>query len=429
MPIIVPYVAPPSPPVVPATITAPAVRTVFLDGPLAVTVPTLEGASTSLGRSARTDAAGAGTATLTFDDTARILDPDNADSPLYGHLTPGGTTTVQLQAWDGSAWAALFTGLIQQIDTSYPGGDLAEASVQLVDAMRDLTLHIPASGVSYPMQQSGARIAQMVGAPSRSAWGWINRAPSGMFAIDPGQKMLKPITTDGTTSTAQYITDAASAEKGVVFFDQAGILTYQDQLHRYRSSTPRWVFGDDHTSEIWVEQSLSYSLPNDRILADVAYNTGDGITSGYGPGGVFFWPTDSDAQTTAQVSSTDTMLADQMQGLSRARWEYEHYSVNRRDAPNVAINAFGEWPSTSGNSRFGCALNAKLGDYVQLNRRPSVGAMISKYYWIDQISHSLSGGFSPSWVTTFTLAAADEIPTIWKLGTTKLADVTAPLPW
>jgi hypothetical protein len=55
--------------------------------------------------------------------------------------------------------------------------------------------------------------------------------------------------------------------------------------------------------------------------------------------------------------------------------------------------------------------------------------MISKYYWIDQISHSLSGGFSPSWVTTFTLAAADEIPPIWKLGTTKLADVTAPLPW
>jgi hypothetical protein len=178
-----------------------------------------------------------------------------------------------------------------------------------------------------------------------------------------------------------------------------------------------------------VDQNLTYSLPNDRVIADVAYNTGDGITSGYGPGGVFFWPTTTSTQTTAQVSATDTQLADQMQGLSRARWEYNHYSVNRSDASTVSINAYGEWPSITGTSRFGCAINALLGDYVKLNRRPAVGAIISKFYWIDQIQHAISGGSNPSWVTTFTLAAADEIPPVWQLGTTKLTDVTAPLPW
>jgi hypothetical protein len=429
MPVIVPFPSTPTPPPT-ATVTAPAVRAIFTFGATTVTIPTLEAVTTSLGlANSRTDAAGAGSATLTFRDDTRILDPDNTSSSLYGHLTPGGPTTVQVQAWNGTVWVPLITGGIQQIDTTYPGATLNEVTVQIVDAARDLIQHIPPASTVYPMQQSGTRIAQMVTSPARSSWGWTTRALSGSSAIDFGQKVLKPITTDGTTSTWQYITDAAAAEKGVIFFDQAGVLTYQDQLHRYRSSSPRYTFGDAPATEVWVDQNLTYSLPNDRVIADVAYNTGDGITSGYGPGGVFFWPTTTSTQTTAQVSATDTQLADQMQGLSRARWEYNHYSVNRRDASTVSINAYGEWPSITGTARFGCAINAQLGDYVKLNRRPAVGAIISKFYWIDQIQHAISGGSNPSWVTTFTLAAADEIPAVWQLGTTKLTDVTAPLPW
>lgn len=426
MPLLVPFIAPPTPPPT-TTVVSPAVQLVFKDGALTVTVTTVETVQTQIGRSdPRTDGAGAGSATITVDDTARVLDPDNTTSPLYGHLTPGGTTTVQVQAWNGAAWIALFTGLIESIQTGYPGGtSRTEATLTLADASRDLNLHIPAANVKYPLQQSGARIAQMVGAPSRSAWGWVNRAPSGGFAIDAGQKVLGPLVTDGTTSTWQYVSDAALAEKGVVFFDQNGILTYQDQLHRYRSSTPRWTFGDDNTAEIWVDPSLTFMLSNDRIITDVAYSTSDGMTSGYGPGGVFFWATNG-TDTLAQVSPVTTQLADQMQGLSRARWEYNHYSINRRDAPNVEINALGEWPTTTGLSRFGCALNARLGDYCLLNRRPGVGATISKYYWIDMITHTIGYDY---WTTTFTFAAADAITSVWQLGTTQLSAVTAPLPW
>lgn len=426
MPLLIPFVAPPTPP--PAvTVTSPAINLVFTDGALTVTVSTVETVQTQLGRSSpRTDGAGTGTATITVDDTARVLDPDNTSSPLYGHLTPGGTCTAQVQVWNGAQWIALFTGLIESIQTGWPGGtSRSEATVTLADATRDLSLHIPASGVTYPLQQSGARIAQLLGAPARSGWGWRNRAPSGGFALDAGQKVLGPLTTDGTTSTWQYASDAALAEKGLIFFNPAGICTYQDQMHRYRSSTPRWTFGDDNTAEIWVDPDLQYMLSNDRLVTDVAYSTSDGMTSGYGPSGIFFWATNGTDSLT-QVSPVTTQLADQMQGLSRARWEYNHYSINRRDAPNVAINALGEWPSTTGLSRFGAAINAQIGDYVLLNRRPGVGGTIAKYYWIDMITHTIA---YDSWTTTFTFMAADQITSVWQLGTTPLASVSAPLPW
>jgi hypothetical protein len=428
MAVIVPPVSAPTPPAA-ATITAPAVQVVFTDGALTVTVGGLQSFTTGIGRSSpRTDAAGAGEASLLIRDTSRVLDPDNSSSSLYGHLTPGGTTTVQLQVWNGTIWVPLYTGMIDSLTTSYPGAGINDVALHLVDAARDLNLHIPASGTIYPQQQSGARISQMVGAQSRSAWGWINRAPSGSFNIDAGQKVLTPLTTDGQTSTWQYITNAALAEKGVVFFDQGGVLTYQDQIHRFRSSTPRFTFGDDHTSEVWVEQSLTYSFSNDRMLADVAYNSGDGFTSGYGRGGSFQWLTATTTQNTSQVTGTDTGLADRYQAAARSRWEFEHYSVNRRDAPTVDINAFGEWPTITGNARFGVAIKANLGDYVQLNRRPTVGSTITKFYWIDQIQHNFTGGQNPTWMTTFTFAAADQIFTFQQLGTTTIGSVTA-LPW
>jgi hypothetical protein len=427
MPVIVPFPSTPTPPPT-VSVQSPPVRLIVSDGGLTVTIGTVETVTTLLGRSSpRTDGAATGSATITVDDTARVLDADNTSSPLYGHLTPGGTSTPQVQAWNGTTWVPLFTGLIESIQTSWPGGtSRSDATLSLVDQTRDLTLHVPPAKMTYPMQQSGTRISQMLIAPSRSAWGWINRAPSGSFALDFGQKVLGPLTTDGTTSTWQYVSDAASAEKGLIFFDQAGICTYQDQLHRYRSSTPNWVFGDDPTAEVWVDPDLQYMLSNDRVITDVAYSTSDGQTSGYGPNGVFFWETDSDVGSTTQVSPVATQLADQMQGLARARWEYTHYSINRRDAPTVAINALGDPLVPSGLNRFNAALNVKIGDYVQLNRRPGVGATLTKYYWVDAIAHNIA---YDSWTTTFTLVAADQIPAVWKLGTTKLTDVTAPLPW
>jgi hypothetical protein len=214
MPILVPFI--PSTPAPPTfTVNSPQFRLQFIDGPTAVNITTVESASTQIGRqSARTDGAGAGSATITIDDTARILDADNTASPLYGHLTPGGTTTVQLLVYNTSVYTPVFTGLIESIGTTYSNGAYIQATVQLVDATRDLNNHIPAQGVTYPKQQTGARIGQMLGAPSRSGWGWINRAPSAAFALDAGQKVLEPLVCDGSTSTWAYVSDAAMAERG-----------------------------------------------------------------------------------------------------------------------------------------------------------------------------------------------------------------------
>jgi hypothetical protein len=360
--------------------------------------------------SPRTDGTAAGAASLTVNDNQRILDADNTASPLYGLLTPGGTTTVRVLVSDGASWVPLFTGLIEQIDTGYTAGLYSQATINLVDSQRDLNLHIPAANVVYPTQQTGARISALLGAPDRAAWGWINRNPHNAFAIDAGQKVVSSITTDGTTSSWTYAAQTAADEKGLLFFSPDGIPTYHDQKHRYRVSSPLWVFGDNPATELMYDPSLTFSLPNDRTLADVAYATGDGITSGWGPNGAFSWKTNS---ATASVSGNQTDLVDQFSGGARARWEFEHYSVNRRDAPTVQINALGDWPTLGATSRFAAALNVKISDYVQLNRRPPVGSQITKFYWVDAIAHDMA---YDHWTTTFTLVTADEIVSGWRLG-------------
>ena len=421
----------------PATSPAnPAFRLRFLNSSTVVDLSFNQmAASTSIGRTNnRTDGAASGSANLTLDDTARNLDPDYAASPLNGLLLPGGTTTVVLDCLvPDVGYFALFTGLIEDIGSAWPNDPIwSQASLQLADSKRDLTQHIPAYNVIYPYQQTGARIAALVGAPSRSGWGWINRAPSGAFAIDAGQKCVGELITDGSTDTWTYISDTAAAEEGLVFFDQNGILTFQCQSHRTRQTTPLWVFGED-SGELHYENTITFDLPNDRVIADVAYDTADGFTEGYGPNGAFSWQTATSGatgpsspaikQTTkAQATSTTTPLADQYSGASRSRSEWRRFSVNRRDIPTLEIDAFADWSTVSSQSasnRAWCALTARVGDLVTVNRRPP-GGTITKTAYIDAITHTIGPG---SWKTQLYLVEKSATVGGWNLGTDKLGAI------
>ena len=383
-------------------------------------------AATQIGRTNnRTDGTAAGSANLDFDDTARNLDPDFASSPLSGLLVPGSPTTVVLDcAVPSVGYVPLYTGLIDDIGTSWPDDPFRSiASLQLVDSQRDLTAHIPAANVLYPMQQSGQRITQLVGAQARSGWGWVNRAPAGGFAIDAGQKCLGPLTTDGSTATWQYVADAAAAEEGLAFFDQGGVLTFHSQSHRSRQTVPVWVFGEAD-GELHYEPSIAMDLPNDRIVTDVAYDTSDGFTSGYGPGGAFAWATSTNSAgvPVLQASATTTPLADRYSGASRSASEFRRFSANHRDIPSIQINAFTDWAdvsSQSASNRAWCALKAKVGDLVTVNRRPP-GGTISKSYYIDAIAHTIGPGV---WTTQFYLVAKDLTVAGWNLGTDKLGAI------
>jgi hypothetical protein len=422
--LLVPYVptVPPSPY---TAISLPQFRVRFINGALTVDKsPVSLSATTTIGRTNnRTDGTAAGRGDLTFDDTTRDLDPDYASSPLYGKITPGNATTVVLDCGVPTiGYYPLYTGLIEDDETTWPmGPTYSEAAISLVDAQRDLTTHIPAYNSTFPAQQTGARIGSLLGAPSRSGWGWINRAPSNRFNLDVGQKVLGPLTCDGTTDTWSYVADAASAEEGLAFFDQGGVPTFQDQLHRVRQTTPVWVFGEA-SGELRYEGDITMSLPNDRIVADVAYQTVDGITSGYGPGGAFSWDSSSTAPGGAPTGD-QIQLADSYAGASRAYSDYRRFSVNRRDIPSITINAFADWATVSSalaSNRAWCAVTAQIGDLVTVNRRPGIGSTISKSYYIDAISHTINPG---EWTTKFYLVSIDLSVPGWKLGVDKLGSI------
>lgn len=405
MPLHIPSVVAPPPAVAP-TITNPGFRIRFLAGTLVQPIGTVLSLSSQIGRtSSRTDGTATGSGSLQAVDKGRLLDPDNTGSPLYGKLDPAGTTTVVVDCLiPGFGYQPVYTGALSDEITSWPGGtSRSEVQITLADSQLDLTQHIPVAGRVYPQKQTGARILELLGAPSRSGWGWLNRAPSGLMAIEAGSKVLAALTADGSATTWEYVAQAAAAEEGLVFFDQAGVPTFQGRQHRLGQSTPKWVFGDG-PGEVAYEPSLQLRLSNDRSLADVAYQTGDGVVSVYGPNGA----------TTMTQGGTASPLADQYSGAARARSEYGRFSVNRRDAPTVEINALGEWPATGPGSRFWCALTAQIGDLVTLKRRPGGGPDIVRNYFIDAIAHTYSVG---TWSTVFTLVFADAANTGWRLGT------------
>lgn len=375
---------------------------------------------TQRGRSSRTSAAAdPGTMTLTFDDTDGLLDPENTSSSLSGRITPSRSSPTMFMVehlFEGS-YRPLGTGMLDSIERSWGGGGAAwsQTVVTTVDQTADLAGMVPPAGILLPQQSASDRInllRQQI--PSRTGRLWQQRALIQGVAVQSSERLLGAVVTDGETSLWDYLSAAAFADDGLIYFTASGALKFQAGSLRLDNMTTA-ILGD-HDNETHVQSGLTYRQSADDVIDEAAFTTAAGNWTGAQSASGFY--------ASADGTGTATALADRYEVESRARYVYARDSVPRRAVESVTLDVLAAYRNLGSASPYRVGTGISLSDRVQLNRRPpGGGSVLTATYHVESISHSIEAG--RSWTTTLRLSKAPAARTFWRLGVTPLNQIEA----
>jgi hypothetical protein len=211
------------------------------------------------GRNRDTEQFNAGTASLTFYDPNRDLDPLNEDSPYYPYIGP--RQPVEVYA-DG---LPIYAGTITDWDLDY---DFVEAgNVMTAQCADNFTILANMTFAAWtPVEQkSGARVTASLGRPEIGYQG-------GTF-LDTGASTLGGTPGGGGawdvpegTNVLSYLQRVSASEGGFLFMSHANVLTFVD---RTRNLNPAAVaaFTDDGTGIPY--QSLTNQFGDELLFNSI----------------------------------------------------------------------------------------------------------------------------------------------------------------
>ncbi len=187
--------------------------------------------SVSRGKSRQLDQFNAGTATVVFDNSSRILDPLNEDSVYYPNILP--RCGIQITA-NG---IPIFYGLIVDWNLSY---DITGQDVMVAICTDDFTVlaNQVLDAFTPTAELSGARISSVLARPEIEYLGTRQ--------ISAGSKDMGAYAVNAGTNTLNYLQLVAKSEQGSLFCSANGALTFQSATHTPASDVA-YKFADDGT--------------------------------------------------------------------------------------------------------------------------------------------------------------------------------------
>jgi len=168
------------------------------------------------GRSRQLDQFNAGTATVVFDNSSRILDPLNDDSIYYPNVLP--RCGIQITAND----IVIFYGLIVDWNLSY---DITGQDVMIAVCSDDFTVlaNQLLDGFTPSAELSGARINAVLSRPEIEYFGTRQ--------ISAGSREMGAYAVNAGTNTLNYLQLVTRSEQGSLFCSANGALTFQSATH------------------------------------------------------------------------------------------------------------------------------------------------------------------------------------------------------
>ena len=166
----------------------------------------------SRGRSRQLDQFNAGSATVSFDNTSRILDPLNTDSVYYPFVLPRCPIILKANG------IAIFTGVVTDwnLDYDISGKDMMVAQCSdsfTIFANQALNELIPAE------ESSSARVNTILNLPEI--------AYQGGRSISTGSSTLGPFDIAQDTNCLNYLQQVTKSEQGFLFIAADGTLTFK----------------------------------------------------------------------------------------------------------------------------------------------------------------------------------------------------------
>jgi hypothetical protein len=172
----------------------------------------VESVNINRGRNRQLDQFNSGTATVTFDNATRILDPLNTSSPFYPYVLPRSPIIISANG------IPIYTGLVVDwnLDYDISNQDLMYARCAdefTVLANQDLNAFTPSA------ELSGARVSEILNRPE------INY--QGARQIGTGSSNLGAYPVEAKTNVLNYLQLVTTSEQGYLYISGDGTLTFK----------------------------------------------------------------------------------------------------------------------------------------------------------------------------------------------------------
>jgi len=187
--------------------------------------------SVTRGRSRQLDQFNAGTATVVFDNSSRILDPLNTAGTYYEKVLP--RCGIRVTADD----APIFYGLVVDWNLSY---DITGQDVMVANCTDDFTVLANQALDAYTpsSELSGSRITSVLARPEVDYLGTLQ--------ISAGSRTLGAYAVSAGTNVLNYLQLITKSEQGSLFCSANGVLTFRSATDTPVSSSS-YAFTDDGT--------------------------------------------------------------------------------------------------------------------------------------------------------------------------------------
>ena len=175
----------------------------------------VESVNITRGRNRQLDQFNAGTATVTFDNASRILDPLNTASVFYPFVLPRCPIVISANG------IPIYSGLVVDWNLDY---DLANQDMMYARCADDFTVlaNQALNAFTPSAQLSGARVAAVLDRPE------INY--QGARQIGTGSSNLGAYAVSAETNVLNYLQLVTTSEQGYLFISANGTLTFKGRI-------------------------------------------------------------------------------------------------------------------------------------------------------------------------------------------------------
>ena len=172
----------------------------------------VESVNITRGRNRQLDQFNSGTATVTFDNASRILDPLNTDSVFYPFVLPRCPIVISANG------IPIYSGLVVDWNLDY---DLANQDMMYARCADDFTVlaNQALNAFTPSAQLSGARVAAVLDRPE------INY--QGARQIGTGSSNLGAYAVSAETNVLNYLQLVTTSEQGYLYMSADGTLTFK----------------------------------------------------------------------------------------------------------------------------------------------------------------------------------------------------------
>lgn len=337
------------------------------------------------GRDVLQDGYNAGQATIRILDPDGDFNPQNIDSPIYGHVTTGKKLRISHNAVAaGGVIRAryMFTGYISDYRYTFPQGqETGYVTITAFDAFKlfntSAVTTVTGAGAG---DRTGTRIGQIL-----TQIGW----PSGMRRIDTGEVECE--NDNGSSRSALVaIRLAEISENGAFFIDPQGTAVFLDRGDVYsEDASEEFDFSNDQfVASGEPYQNIKFAFDDKRVYNSATITREGGTAQTY-----------SDAASIAKYflhSYTQSGLI--MRHNAEALLLAEGYIEARKDN-DIRIDAITIDFLTSGDSEFIDYLEAVYFDIFNITNVTQEGSLIQKTLQCQGMNHEIT---PISWLTTYT---------------------------